>query len=392
MKNHVPYEKEQSLKKLLPLLIFSLFLTACGRWYQVLCIPGEETRLMLLDAVAGSGPSELKEKTAEPIQKQVTFTIEGKEYQADIFQPGEPALAALVLLPGTTTDGKNDPRLVSFAKTIARTRFNVLIPDLKNLKALKITPGDADEIAAAFQYLVNDSNLAPNGRAGIAAVSYAVGPTMLAALKPSIRDKVRFILSIGGYYDLNRVITYITTGQYRDEQGNWAFREPNVHGKWVFILSNTDRLSNEQDRNTLNEIARIKIANPEAPIVDLTDKLVSQEGQALLNLMNNKDPQLVEHLIQKLPSSVKEDLKALNLSEQDFSKFKARVYMIHGLKDDLIPYTESLDLDKKLPTEHTLHIIDGFRHVEFDGELDFFNALSMACSSNKLLEERFRNH
>lgn len=376
------------MKKVCLLLTILFLLTGCGRWYQMLCWPSAETGRLLKDVMAGAGASDLKQMTGAPQRQEIHFSVAGKDYTADLYQPAEPALAGLVFLPGTTTDGKNDQRMIDFANSLARSRFNVIVPDLEHLKALKITPGDVDEIGDVFSYLAARQDLVPQGRAGIAAVSYIVGPAMLAAMQARIRERVKFIFSVGGYYDLERVLGYVTTGFFRDEDGKQVYRAPNAHGKWVLVLSNSDRLENAQDRETLKQIARIKIANPEAPIAELGDELVSREGQALIALMTNTDPARVHNLIAELPPSVRSDLDALNLSNKDLSTLKARVHLIHGYTDSLIPYTESLDLDRHLSSEHCLTLAHGLEHVEFTSEPSWFDAWSLACATNHLLEER----
>ncbi|MBF2055399.1 MAG: hypothetical protein IGS03_18270 [Candidatus Sericytochromatia bacterium] len=72
----------------------------------------------------------------------------------------------------------------------------------------------------------------------MAAISYLSGPALLAATRPEIRQRVRFVLTLGAYYDLEAVITYFTSGYYRNTQGQWVYREPDNYGKWAFLASN----------------------------------------------------------------------------------------------------------------------------------------------------------
>jgi len=90
--------------------------------------------------------------------------------------------------------GKDDPRLVAFATTLARTRFLVLVPGLPNLRALRVQAEDALGVVDAFSHLLSRSEFPTRGRAGIGAFSYAVGPAVLAALEPGIRERVDFVL------------------------------------------------------------------------------------------------------------------------------------------------------------------------------------------------------
>jgi len=57
--------------------------------------------------------------------------------------------------------------------TLARARFAVLAPELPGFRALRVRPTDAREVADAFAYLAGRPDLAPGGRVGIVAFSYA---------------------------------------------------------------------------------------------------------------------------------------------------------------------------------------------------------------------------
>ena len=105
----------------------------------------------------------------------------------------------MVLVPGVSPAGKDDPRLVAFAATLARARFRVLVPNLANLRELKVRPEDGRAIADAAHWL---SGQAPaDWPLGVAAVSYAVGPALAALHEHGGGRAVDFVLAIGGYHD-----------------------------------------------------------------------------------------------------------------------------------------------------------------------------------------------
>ena len=56
-------------------------------------------------------------------------------------------------------------------------------------------------------------------RFGVAAISYAVGPAMVAALAEPGGERMALIVGIGGYHDVVAAITYLTTGYYRSAPG-----------------------------------------------------------------------------------------------------------------------------------------------------------------------------
>lgn len=324
-----------------------------------------EAALVLTDLTAGRTPSRLKTVTPTPERTEIGYRVAERDYRADLYRPGETPLAALVLVHGLVEQGKNDPRLQDFAMTLARARFTVLVPDIESFRTLDLDSGDARDVADAVTFLTRQTPLAPGGRAGISAFSYGVGPAILAALEPDIRQQVDFVLAIGGYYDLVEAIGYITTGYYR-VAGERRYREPNPLGKWLMLTIHLDRIEDAADREVLAQVAERKLKDPKAGVADLTPRL-GPEGQAVYAFVTNRDPDRVAELIARLPPEVVAEIRALNLANKDLRRLRARLLLVHGLDDEVIPYSHSVALAAALPpTQARLFLVGGLFHVDVD--------------------------
>lgn len=327
-----------------------------------------EAALVLADIAAGDRPSRLKRTTQAPQRIAVRYRMNGRQGQGDLYRPAAEVKAALLLTPGVAETGKDDPRLVAFATTLARIGFAVLVPDLPNLRQLRVSPADVGVLVDAFVWLVSNPQLAPQGRAGMAAFSYAAGPTLLAALNETIRQRVQFVFAVGAYYDLRQVLTFCTTGYYRQD-GLWHYRQPNDYGTWTFVVSNIHRLSNAEDRRIFRQLTRRKLADPTAPTADLAAGL-GEEGRALHAFVTNADPRRVARLLKALPVAIRQDITALNLAGRDLSRLSATLILVHGLQDPMIPYVESVALAKAVPAGRSrLFLVQGLDHVDVAPEL-----------------------
>ncbi len=343
------------------LVISLLFITIISSILYV-SIRQNESILFLEDLVAGHEKSRLKSHTPKPKQISINYEIKSNQYQADLYIPQESALASIVLIPGVAAQGKEDLRLVAFATTLARSRFMVLVPEISNLRELKIRAEDNRTIIDAFTYLISRPDIPVQGQAGIGAFSYAVGPAVLAALDPDVREKIDFILSVGGYYDVEQVITFFTTGYFKNDNG-WQYIKPNEYGKWVFVLSNIERLSRQTDKEIFYAIAQRKMDDPNASIEDLTNNL-SVEANSILALLKNQNYSETLTLITGIPNAIRADLNALNLSNKNLSQLNAKLILLHGVDDDIIPYTESILLSRAVAEgQSELFIVDGLAHV-----------------------------
>lgn len=323
------------------LLLSLLWLAGCAAFDR-------DAWLVLGDIGAGAGPSRLKELTPVPSRTPVTYTVSGRAGAGDLYLPGTgKAEAGIVLVPGAVPDGKDDERLVALATTLARARFAVLTPDLSGYRELKVRPAHAREVADAFYYLVSRDALAPQGRAGIGAISYAVGPAVLAAMQDDIRERVRFVLGVGGYYDLRVAIRFLTTG-YFEEEGAPRYLRPEDYGRLVFARTALDYLSRENDRAALDAMVEAKLEDREADVSALAEGL-GPEGLAVYRLLVNSDPRETARLLAELPQPLIAAIQALSLQGKDLSGLSARLILVHGMNDPLIPYTESLALSRAVP-------------------------------------------
>ncbi len=324
-----------------------------------------EADLALEDIAAGAGPSRLKEQAPAPMRQAIRYRIKGRDHRGDLYLSPEPPRAGIVLVPGVVQAGKDDARLVALAYTLARLRFAVLVPDMVGLRRLQVRRSDVREVADAFAYLISRPELVPEGRAGLAGISYGAGPVVLAGLEPDIRERVRFILALGGYYDLTSLVSYVTTGYYWDETSRrWRYLRPRPYAAWVFGLSNADLLDRPVDRRRLRDYLN-ELAETNSTDEPLPPRGLAADGQALQELLSNNDPTRVPALIERLSPNVRAELEGINLAAHDLSGLKAQVILLHGRSDNIIPYTESVALARALPAAQVeLFLIEGFAHVD----------------------------
>jgi pimeloyl-ACP methyl ester carboxylesterase len=294
---------------------------------------------------------------------EATDADDGVVYPGDLYRPPAAERRAnptgLVLVPGASPGGKDEPLLVAFAEILAASGFTVLVPDLPGLRAQQVNPVHADDIAAAASYLSTALDRRP---VAVAAISYAVGPAVIAISRQQADRPIALLLGIGGYYDAVATIAYVTTGQVRVGNDGWQKRSPNEYGKWVFIWSNLPRIASHTDRATLEAIARRKFDDPAADVADLANAL-GPEGRAVWQLLDNADPDRVPALIGTLPTSIRTALDGLDLAQRDLSSIEATLLLVHGADDPILPPEGSVALATAVPASE-LYLLESLSHVE----------------------------
>ena len=302
--------------------------------------------------------------TPAPEVTTVRVPARHRELRGDLYRAREGGpRGGLILVHGLTEAGKDDPRIVWLGRLLARLGFAVLAPDFPGLRALRARDAHVDEIVDSVRYLASLGPAVREDRIGLAGFSYVAGPTLIAATDPAIANRVGFVVSFGGYYDLLNVIRFITTGHFahRDVRG-WL--PPNQVARWGFLQSNLDLLRDAKDRRILQAIARARAEGAPRGDVPPLDGL-SPWGHALYRLLTNEDPERVAALIEELDPLVRAQIAFLSPARV-VGRLRADLVIIHGAHDDFIPYTESLRLAEAAPDRSRVHLVITRRLAHMD--------------------------
>jgi hypothetical protein len=352
-----------------------------------------ESALLLHELGSSAASAQVAPQDVSALRRTIAFTVGGRSYTADLYHGAAEPRAALLLVPGLAPDGKDDVRLVDLAVILARARFAVLVPDIASLRGQRVSAENIRQIADALGYLATadgliDETITAPRPLGIAAISYSVGPALLATLESGLASRVDFMVAIGGYYDVEAVVTYFTTGYYRDAAGaRWTKGTPNDYGKWLFVRANSDAIMDMRDRITLRAIAARRMADGGAEIGDLT-ALLGPEGRAVQALLANQDPDAAEPLIAGLPAKLRQNLGALNLRGRDLTGAPRDIILIHGRDDRIIPVSESIGLAAALPAERGhLYVVEHLAHADLEPG-DWDDVLTLWQATYRLLRLR----
>lgn len=261
--------------------------------------------------------------TSEPLHSTVQFDSPNGKVVADLIVPAErfdmiskKQKPALILAMGVKTQTKDKVVLLNFAKTLARLGYVVFWPRLEILDKGVSSFEEPETFIKSFEYL---SELDVVDKTHISFVGFSVGSSiaLVAAEDARINNNLHSLIFFGGYYNLSDYLAALV-----NKTGAWQPAE----GAVSHVL----------------EIAKEKKWGK-----SLNDLRAAQETQSEIFRRLSPSPNL--------------------------KNFRARIFIIHDKNDLYVPYTESIKLNRSLPSEveKTFVLIDLFEHVQPKKELSW---------------------
>ncbi|MBM3142189.1 MAG: hypothetical protein FJ005_03955 [Chloroflexi bacterium] len=306
---------------------------------------------------------------------EVTYRCGDKDIVANLYRPNDQRRhSGLILAHGAVEGGKDDPALRLAGGSLARAGYVALVPQLDNLRNFRLHQDDIDALVVSFRYLARQEF--SNGKIGILGICLSAPLALLAATEPSINRDVAVISSWGGFYNINDWLQAVISERYIDEGTAKPWRPRTVlieeTPKWLIEL-----LPNASDRVCIEEMLR-------GNSTDSAKSNLSPSGQAMYELLTNRDPERVKDLWAQLDPEVQQTLN--NLSPHlKIAQLRTKIAIIHTFTDDVIPWVESCKLAGAIKDGNKIYfkVFRQFYHVSIEDLLkarisNLYNVISEA--------------
>ena len=288
--------------------------------------------------------------TAAPRVERVAYPTSTGAAQGDLYLPaGDGPHPGMVVCLGVVPIGIDHPQVPRLGRALARAGFATLLYWSPAMRDLRLDPDDAEGIAMAYRWLIDQPMLDP-ARSGL--LGTCVGGTfaLLAAARPSIRDRVAFVMAWAPFASMQTLARDISTATV-DADGAlvpWAVDQLT---RKVFVRSLTSSLDKD-------EAARLRASC--ASRCDQGDPgPLSQAGRSIYPLLTALDVHAAELILEHLPAEVLEPLEAMSPIGHLADIHAPLVILAHDRDDTVIPVGESRRLVAALSGR------PGVRYTEF---------------------------
>jgi hypothetical protein len=294
------------------LLVLIAVVGVLGLWHPAR-VAGQS--LLLLPDVFPSAPLDpLGWLTPAPGLAEYTLPYAAGTIDARVFHPpGGGRHAGVLLLLGVGELPRED-LAIRFAEALARLGVVVILPESTGLLAERLSPAEIDGLGLSYDLLVDQSDVDP-ARTGVIGLSAAGGLGIVAAAQPTMRDRVRLVTSLGGYYDARSLLLDVAS-RSMDVDGQVVPWSPEQRTLDVVSHTLADALGSE---------------TPE--VADLLAGVSREEASARIAAL----PEVVqERLVQISPSA-------------SLGQVRAHLYLLHDRDDSFIPFTQTRALVRAAP-------------------------------------------
>lgn len=277
-----------------------------------------------------------------------TFEVNGKPTRARMYSPRGVGFApGIVVVHGMHELGINEPRLVAFARSLAASGFFVMTPELDGIANYRVEARSAGVIGTAAQFFAQQLEVPSVGVLGI---SFSGGLALVAATDPQYGNSIAWVATVGAHYDLAHVLHFFATGQAERPDGTFEKLTPHEYGPLILVLDRPGDFFPPQDATKAT--AAIKLV--------LADK--GKESEALTAQMTPAGQEVMQRIYHKQLDSFRQAILGEIEKDRDnlagaspagrLAFLHVPVLLLHGSDDNVIPSTELLWLQQRIPQEY----------------------------------------
>ncbi len=302
-----------------------------------------------------------------PVVETETVTVDGR-FPARFYHPAGAVRGALAVAPGLHHDGPDDARMDRFCRILAAAGILTLAPFLPDFVALRVTPAAIADFASTYEVLAARRPRPP----GVFSISFG---SMLALRLAAARD-VGGVVVFGGYADWDATIRFTVSGEL--DGRTWVQRDwRNLPVVFMNLLDDIDELGDAPDER------EAVVAAWRRYVVATWGKNAMREDAAWQAAAQAHAPALPAARAFYLRGcgltpGARETIDAAlaRRGKIDFldvrphlASIRAPVWLVHGLADDVIPWTQAESLARAFPVRSRppVYLTGLYGHSQLEG-------------------------
>jgi len=270
----------------------------------------------------------------------------------------------MVVCHGVHHLGIDEPRMMKFARAIASAGIVVFTPELKELADYRIDKTTIQTIghaAVALGARVHRSGV------GVLGLSFAGGLALMAAADAEYAHAIDFVVAVGAHDDLERVARFFVTDVIAEPGGGELHLHAHDYGAVVLVHMYAQSFFSARDVPNARDALRLWLWEKFDEAREAAKKL-TPEGQEKIALVFDHREDVLRPEIERVIAAHADEMKHVSPHES-LAGLRARVFLLHGEGDTVIPASETRWLVRDAPdgTIARAVVSRAIVHVDLEG-------------------------
>ena len=270
--------------------------------------------------------------------------ISGNQVPMRIYYSKKKTKKTVIIFLGASPDGEEHKAINYLAKIIAKFNYNVFIPRIPPLMQLNISNENVDWITYLYELIgsrkdVDSKNITTVG------ISYGGGMLLKASLsKKMTENPPKSIFLYGSGCNAETILKFITKGEFSNN-GKLIKVTPHDWGLTVFFHHFINDIDFGFNRKNIKEVIQLRINNNKEKAYEKLKELDSNQYKIANSIITGKIIPEVQIMVDKLISLKSDYIQELSC-KPICHQVQPKVFIFHGANDNMIPFTESVQLNK----------------------------------------------
>ena len=257
-----------------------------------------------------------------------------------------------IIFLGASPDGEKHKALNYLAKALTHFGYNVFMPRIPPLMKLDISNQNVDWIKHIYQMVQSREEVNPNYIAAVG-ISYGGGMLLKASLDSKMKNPApKSVFLYGSGCDVDTILKFITKGEF-SHNGQIKKITPHEWGLTVFFHHFMDDIDFGIDKKNIREVIQLRINNEKEKSQEKLDLLKGKEFDIANSIVSGKIIPEVQDIVDKIIADKIDYIKDLSC-KPICHKVSSKVFIFHGANDNMVPFTESIQLDQLISNSKLL--------------------------------------
>ena len=278
----------------------------------------------------------------------------------------------VIMFPGASPDAEKHQGMLFLGSIICKLGYKVIIPRIPPLKELKLNEKCFNWFSHAYEQIMLREDI-KGGNVSAMALSFGGAVLLKASLDSRISNNPpKSIMTFGTYSNIQTTLKFLCDGQINLEEETYTI-DPHSWGLTVLFHNFLDKFNFPEINNykkEFEEIINLQIKDKHDEVKEKIKELPDPKTQKFIqNIFDCKIDVDVANEIYKVIDNEKDFIKTMSpLYWAD--KVNSKVFIMHGSNDSMVPFTESINLNKYLKNS-SLFISYMYEHKEISTNKGF---------------------